>query len=89
MCDAQTFDSRDTRYKQPYGAVPSGTVVQLTLRPPRSGGFSKGVLIAYFEHRQEERHEQPMTWAGLDGDRDVFQTAVSYKHLTLPTIYAG
>ena len=49
MCDAQTFDSRDTRYKQPYGAVPSGTVVQLTLRPPRSGGFSKGVLIAYFE----------------------------------------
>ena len=76
MCDAQTFDSRDTRYKQPYGAVPSGTVVQLTLRPPRSGGFSKGVLIAYFEHRQEERHEQPMTWAGLDGDRDVFQTAL-------------
>ena len=76
MCDPQTFDSRDIRYKQPYGAVPSGTAVHLTLRPPRSGGFSKGVLIAYFEHRQEERHEQPMTWAGLDGDRDVFQTAL-------------
>ena len=74
MCDAQTFDSRDIRYKQPYGAVPSGTAVHLTLRPPRSGGFSKGVLIAYFEHRQEERHEQAMTWSGLDGDRDVFQT---------------
>ena len=40
MCDPQTFDSRDSRYKRPYGAVPSGTRVELALRPPRAGGFS-------------------------------------------------
>ena len=72
MLDAQTFDSRDVRYKQPYGAVPSGTRVNLALRPLRTGGFSEGMLIAYFESRNEERLEVPMEWKGMDGDRDVF-----------------
>ena len=70
MLDTQTFDSRDPEFKQPYGAVPSGTRVRLTLRPPRSGGFSEAVLIAYFESRNEERQELPMTWQGMEGDRD-------------------
>ena len=70
MLDAQTFDSRDSRYKQPYGAVPSGTRVRLTLRPPRAGGFSQGVLIAYFETSEERRLELPMKWDGIEGDRD-------------------
>ena len=72
MLDPQTFDSRDVRYKQPYGAVPSGTRVNLALRPLRTGGFSEGMLIAYFESRNEERLEVPMEWKGMDGDRDVF-----------------
>ena len=72
MLDAQTFDSRDVRYKQPYGAVPSGTRVNLALRPLRTGGFSEGMLIAYFESSNEERLELPMEWKGMDGDRDVF-----------------
>ena len=76
MCDVQTFDSRDSRYKQPYGAVPSGTAVRFTLRPPRSGGFSKGILIAYFEHRQEERRELAMDWQGLEGERDLFRVTL-------------
>ena len=70
--DSQTFDSRDVRYKQPYGAVPAGTRVNLALRPLRTGGFSEGLLIAYFESRNEERLELPMEWKGMDGDRDVF-----------------
>ena len=73
MFDTQIFDSRDSRYKQPYGAVPSGTAVRLSLRPPRTWGFSKGILIAYFEQREEERREVPMAWIGLDRDRDVLQ----------------
>ena len=76
MCDPQTFDSRDSRYKRPYGAVPSGTRVELALRPPRAGGFSAATLIAYFEHRDEERRELPMPWRGLEGDRDVFDIAL-------------
>ena len=72
MLDTQSFDSRDTRYKTPYGAAASGQTVSLTLRPPRAGGFSGAVLIAYFESLGEERREIPMTWTGLEGDRDVF-----------------
>ena len=29
------YDSRDKRYKDPYGAVPSGTSVRFALRPQR------------------------------------------------------
>ena len=71
-----TFDSRDSRYKQPYGAVPSGTQVSLTLRPLRPEGFSQAVLIAYFESSQERRLELPMAWDGIDGDRDVLKVTL-------------
>ena len=42
------YDSRDARYKTPYGAVASGTVVRFTLRPPRTMGFSRARLEARF-----------------------------------------
>ncbi len=76
MLDPMTFDSRDSRYKQPYGAVPAGTRVSLTLRPLRSEGFSQAVLIAYFESQVEQRLELPMDWDGVDGDRDVLRAAL-------------
>ena len=66
------FDSRDPRCKQPYGAVPSGTRVRLTLRPPRGEGWSRAVLRARFEFRDNWIQTLPMPWTGLDGDRDLF-----------------
>lgn len=72
MIDPQTFDSRDLRCKDPYGAAASGTQVRFTLRPPRAGGFSRAVLTARFEFRQDEVVTVPMPWSGLDGDRDLF-----------------
>ena len=66
------FDSRDPRCKQPYGAVPSGTRVRLTLRPPRGEGWSRAVLLARFEFRDNWIQTLPMPWTGLDGDRDLF-----------------
>ncbi len=66
------FNSRDPRCKTPYGAVPAGTQVTLTLRPPRSMGFSRGILTARLEQRDNQIREIPMGWSGLDGDRDCF-----------------
>ena len=43
------YDSRDIRCKKPYGAVPSGTAVQFTLRPPHEAGFTRAQLTASFE----------------------------------------
>ena len=40
------YDSRDARYKTPYGAVAAGTVVQFTLRPPRAAGFSMFLTLS-------------------------------------------
>ena len=43
------FDSRDSRYKTPYGAVPCGTRITVTLRPDMAEGFSSCVLLLYEE----------------------------------------
>ena len=72
MTGPTIFDSRDSRYKEPYGAVTSGAKVTLTLRPPRAEGYSWARLSARFEFRADETVEIPMPWSGLDGDRDVF-----------------
>ncbi|MEA4932692.1 MAG: glycoside hydrolase family 13 protein, partial [Lawsonibacter sp.] len=66
------YDSRDSRYKAPYGAVPSGTVVRFTLRPARAEGFSHALLTARFEGRNNETKEIPMPWAGMKLGRDLF-----------------
>ena len=76
MIDPSIFNARDPRCKTPYGAVPSGTRVALTLRPRRADGWSWAVLRARFEFRGEEIAEVPMPWTGLDGDRDLFSCAL-------------
>ncbi len=70
--DLLTYDSRDPSFKTPYGAVPAGTAVTFTLRPPMASGFSRGVLLARLEFRDNQLLELPMPWVGRQGDRDAF-----------------
>ena len=65
------YNSRDPRCKSPYGAAASGTPVVLTLRPLRQEGYSRALLTARFEAREDEVRAVPMPWSGLDGDRDL------------------
>ena len=67
-----TYDSRDLRYKSPYGAVPAGTSVQFSLRPPRAEGFSRATLTARFESRNNQTITLPMPWQGFELSQDVF-----------------
>ena len=67
-----TFDSRDARYKRPYGAVPAGTAVELTLRPPRAAGYSRATLYARMESNNNTVRELEMPWTDFEGDRDLF-----------------
>lgn len=77
MQHTDLFDSRDLRCKAPYGAVPSGTTVQLTLRPYRTSAFSRAILTARFESRpRDEVVHIFLPWTGLDGDRDLFSGAL-------------
>src|SRR5699024_4644857 len=69
------FDSRDARYKTPYGAVPTGTQVRLALRPPRSLGFSWARMTAQFESWGESR-DIPMPWRGTELGADLYQTVL-------------
>jgi hypothetical protein len=62
------YNSRSTKYKTPYGAVPSGTRVQFTLRPQRAEGFSACDLLL-FEEFSEGYWETPLSFAGEEGDR--------------------
>ncbi|OUQ75001.1 alpha-amylase [Flavonifractor sp. An100] len=80
MCLYQpTYDSRDIRYKKPYGAVPSGTVVEFNLRPPRSDGFSRGWLTARFESWDNREIRLPMPWVGTELGRDQFRATLDTK----------
>ena len=73
MRDAQIYNSRDPAYKEPYGAVPSGTRVRFRLRPPRGQGYSRGLLTARFEQREQESVTVPLPWSGREGARDCFE----------------
>ena len=70
------FDSRDPAYKAPFGAVPSGTRVAFTLRPPRAEGFSRAVLYARFEQRGDETRRVSMPWRGTELGYDEFTCAL-------------
>jgi glycosidase len=67
-----TYDSRDERYKTPYGAVSSGTKVQFTLRPSRKDGFSHASLTAIFEFDSNRTVTIPMPWVNTQLGRDEF-----------------
>ncbi len=66
------FDPADLRCKTPYGAVPTGTAVAFTLRPPRREGFVRGELLVQWEFQDARVTEHDMPWTGLDGARDLF-----------------
>lgn len=72
MLDLQTYNSRDPRFKSPFGAVPSGTAVTFTLRPLRSKGYSLATLIARLEQEDDREIRLPLYWSGLDGKRECF-----------------
>ena len=79
MTNCAVFDSRDIRYKDPYGAVASGTTVHLHLRPQRSMGYSKANMVAEYESKDGQKVMQPMVWEGYDLDQDVFSTELNTK----------
>ena len=72
MTDPRTFDPRDPACKSPYGAVPSGTAVHLTVRPLRAWGFSHVTLSARFEGQDNRTVRLDLAWSGLDLERDCY-----------------
>ena len=70
------YDSRDLRFKTPYGAVAAGTVVQFTLRPRQEDQVTVAHLFARFEGRNEEVVTLLMPKAGQEGDRDLFRVGL-------------
>ncbi len=70
--DLPIYDSRDARYKKPYGAVPAGTQVEFCLRPRRQLGFSQAVLRARFEMDGDRVVEISMPWTDTDLVHDRF-----------------
>ncbi len=67
-----TYNSRDERYKSPYGAVSSGTAVRFSLRPPRAEGFSHAAMTARFESWDNKTVTLPMPWQGFELSQDIF-----------------
>ena len=72
--DIPVFDSRDLRYKTPFGAVPRGTMVTVTVRPPLSESFDRAIMVVYGEFA-DSRREVVLSHAGAEGDRALFTGA--------------
>lgn len=70
------FSPEDLRCKTPYGAVPAGSDVTFTLRPPRRAGFVRAFLSLQFEQENDRELTLPMPWVGLDGNRDLFSVTL-------------
>lgn len=66
------YNSRDPRCKSPYGAAASGTLVLLTLRPPRRRAIPALCSPRGSRPGRTRYAPVPMPWSGLDGDRDLF-----------------
>ncbi len=69
--DTPAFSSRDGRYKSPYGAVPCGTSVTLTLRPQAAEDFAGCTLVTYGEFA-DCRREIPLTPGGVEDGCRLF-----------------
>lgn len=70
MFDSTIFDSKSERFKTPWGAVPAGTVVSFTLRPPHLE-FTRVTLFAQFE-QSNQTYSIDLPWSGVEDKRDLF-----------------
>ncbi len=82
MFDLTVYDPWKREYKRPYGAVTSGSVVRFTIKPLRSGGFSRARLLARFEFWEDKVREVDLRWTGHALGRDVFQGELSTEGYT-------
>ena len=60
------FQSRDARYRSPFGAVPEWTAIYLRVRLPRAWQCSGCRLVTALDGGLDRRAD--MFWAGMDGD---------------------
>ena len=72
MREPIVYDSRDTRYKDPYGAVTCGTSVTVCCRPLTEENFVSATLSIY--HEFADRVEDiPLKMVGTEGERTLFR----------------
>ena len=65
------FDSRDSRYKSPFGAVVCGSTVTLSLRPLSAEGYRDCTLVITGEFA-DTREEITLSPVGTEDDRTLF-----------------
>ena len=76
MNESDVLDPGDLRCKAPCGAVRAGETVRLTLRPPRTMGFSRGEVTLRYEFDRDRTETIPMPWTDTDWVRDEFSCTV-------------
>ena len=84
MNTPSVFDSRDPRYKQPYGALLCGKEWSLTCRPLSSEGFTHCSVVIRREFAGHEM-EAEMPFTGFQEDRAVFSLSL----IPFQTLLAG
>jgi len=70
------FNARDAEYRRPFGALTSGTVMEVTVKPPRIWGATRVVLVATIEGEQHNTIEIPLIWQRHELEQDVYTGAL-------------
>ncbi len=76
MNNLHIYNSKDSRYKTPYGAVAAGTTVHFTLRPPEGDHYTHGDLIAVFENDNNNRYSIPLVKTGVEDGCTIFTASL-------------
>jgi len=76
MSEPFVFDSRDIRYKDPFGAALCGQTVTLHCRPLTEDALVSGILILYHEFA-DTVEKVPLEPIGTEGERTVFRAVFS------------
>ncbi len=66
------FDSKKSEYKEPFGAVPCGEDVRLSIKAERTG-VHRLCLVMYFD---DEKRQMPMYWESFKLGFDVFSVKI-------------
>ena len=77
----QPYNSWNTQYKSPFGAVPTDTQIIFTIKPPRYIATTKAYLILQME--AGESIQIALNWTDMDGAFDVYTCTFTPKYIGL------
>ncbi len=80
------YNSQDTYYKYPYGAVEKGTIVTFRITPQRRMGLGR-IYLCYCNDLTNEQFTKQLNWISIKDDSDLYEVTLDTSELLGPVWY--